>query len=161
MNLIVSVDQNWGIGKSGDQLIYIPEDLRHFRQLTLGKTVIFSEKTMKTFPNGKPLSGRRNIIISKRNLHIEGAEVYNSVEDILKQSEDNAFVIGGGLVYKSFLPYCDTAYVTKVRVSIPADTFFPDLDHSKDWKTIYVSQSHESNGIQFYFETYWREGKIA
>lgn len=161
MNLIVSVDRNWGIGKNNEQLCYVPEDLKHFRQLTLGKTVIFSEKTMQTFPYGKPLSGRRNIIISKRSLQIPGAEVYHSVEEVLKNSPDNAFIIGGGEVYKSFLPYCDTAYVTKLRVSFPSDTFFLDLDHSKDWKTIYVSPYYESGGIPFYYETYWRTNKIA
>ena len=161
MNLIVSVDRNWGIGKNGDQLCYVPDDLKHFRQLTLGKTVIFSERTMQTFPNKRPLSGRRNIVISKRDLQINGAEVYHSVEDVLKNAPDNAFVIGGGKVYESFLPYCDTAYVTKLRISFPADTFLCNLDHSQDWKSIYVSPYYESGSIPFYFETYWRKNKIA
>ena len=116
MNLIVAVDQNWAIGKDGDQLVYLKEDLKRFRTLTSGHTVILGRKTLATFPGGRPLKNRRNLILS-RNPHFqaERAEVFPSVEELVKQADGDAFVIGGASVYEQLLPYCDTAYITKIH----------------------------------------------
>ena len=105
MNLIVAVDQNWAIGKDGDQLVYLKEDLKRFRTLTSGHTVILGRKTLATFPGGRPLKNRRNLILS-RNPHFqaEGAEVFPSVEELVKQADGDAFVIGGARSMSSCFP---------------------------------------------------------
>ncbi len=158
MNLIVAVDQNWAIGKDGDQLVYLKEDLKRFRTLTSGHTVILGRKTLATFPGGRPLKNRRNLILS-RNPHFqaEGAEVFSSVEELVQQADGDAFVIGGASVYEQLLPYCDTAYITKIHAGFPADTYFPDLDKSEDWEIIEESESLEQDGIAYHYVTYRRK----
>ena len=158
MNLIVAVDQNWAIGKDGDQLVYLKEDLKRFRTLTSGHTVILGRKTLATFPGGRPLKNRRNLILS-RNPHfqVEGAEVFSSVEELVQQADGDAFVIGGASVYEQLLPYCDTAYITKIHAGFPADTYFPDLDKSEAWEIIEESESLEQDGIAYHYVTYRRK----
>lgn len=157
MNLIVAVDENWAIGKDGDQLVYLKEDLKRFRTLTSGHTVILGRKTLATFPGGRPLKNRRNLILS-RNPHFqaEGAEVFPSVEELVKQADEDAFVIGGASVYEQLLPYCDTAYITKIHAAFPADTYFPDLDKSEAWEVTEESGSLEQDGISYHYVTYSR-----
>ena len=157
MNLIVAVDQNWAIGKDGDQLVYLKEDLKRFRTLTSGHTVILGRKTLATFPGGRPLKNRRNLILSRNpQFQAEGAEVFSSVEELVKQADGDAFVIGGASVYEQLLPYCDTAYITKVHAGFPADTYFPNLDQSVEWKVSEESESLEQDGISFHYVTYSR-----
>lgn len=157
MNLIVAVDQNWAIGKDGDQLVYLKEDLKRFRTLTSGHTVILGRKTLATFPGGRPLKNRRNLILSRNpQFQAEGAEVFSSVEELVKQADGDAFVIGGASVYEQLLPYCDTAYITKVHASFPADTYFPNLDQSGEWKVSEESESLEQDGISYHYVTYSR-----
>ena len=134
MNVIVAVDKNWAIGKKGDQLIYLSEDLRRFKALTMGHAVILGRKTLATFPGGRPLKGRRNLILSRSaGFAPEGGEVYPNLEELLAHAPEDAFVIGGASVYRALLARCDTAYVTKIRRSFPADCWFPNLDQDPDW----------------------------
>ena len=157
MNLIVAVDQNWAIGKDGDQLVYLKEDLKRFRTLTSGHTVILGRKTLATFPGGRPLKNRRNLILSRNpQFQAEGAEVFSSVEKLVQQADGDAFVIGGASVYEQLLPYCDTAYITKIHAAFPADTYFPDLDKSEEWEVIEESESLEQDGIAYHYVTYRR-----
>lgn len=157
MNLIVAVDQNWAIGKDGDQLVYLKEDLKRFRTLTSGHTVILGRKTLATFPGGRPLKNRRNLILSRNpQFQAEGAEVFASVEELVQQADGDAFVIGGASVYEQLLPYCDTAYITKIHAAFPADTYFPDLDKSEEWEVIEESESLEQDGIAYHYVTYRR-----
>lgn len=157
MNLIVAVDENWAIGKDGDQLIYLKEDLKRFRTLTSGHTVILGRKTLATFPGGRPLKNRRNLILSRNpQFQTEGAEVFSSVEELVKRADGDAFVIGGASVYEQLLPYCDTAYITKIHAGFPADTYFPDLDKSEEWKVTEESESLEQDGISYHYVTYSR-----
>lgn len=157
MNVIVAVDQNWAIGKDGDQLVYLKEDLKRFRTLTSGHTVILGRKTLATFPGGRPLKNRRNLILSRNpQFHAEGAEVFSSVEELVKQADEDAFVIGGASVYEQLLPYCDTAYITKIHASFPADTHFPDLDKAEEWTVTEESGSLEQDGISYHYVTYSR-----
>ena len=115
MNVIVAVDQNWAIGKDGDQLVYLSEDLKRFKSLTTGHPVILGRKTLATFPGGRPLKGRRNLILSRNtDFAPEGAEVFSDVETLRAAAPEDAFVIGGASVYRQLLPWCDTAYVTKI-----------------------------------------------
>ena len=108
MNMIAAVDQNWAIGKDGDQLVYIPEDLKRFKALTTGHPVILGRKTLATFPGGRPLKGRRNLILSQSaGFAPEGAEVFRDLSALLAAAPEDSFVIGGASVYAALLEKCD------------------------------------------------------
>jgi 2-amino-4-hydroxy-6-hydroxymethyldihydropteridine diphosphokinase len=128
--LVACVDKNFGLGYKNKLLFKIPADLKNFRRLTLNHTIIYGRKTLETFPNQKPLDGRRNIILSKTLEKISGAEVVGSVEelfDILDTEEEN-FVIGGAQIFNELIPYAKEIFLTVVDAEVKADTFFPDVD---------------------------------
>lgn len=155
MNLIVAVDKNWAIGRDGDQLIYIPEDLKHFKALTTGHPVILGRKTLATFPGGRPLKGRRNLILSRDPAFApEGAEVFPDLDQLLATAPADSFVIGGASVYRALLDRCDTAYVTRIDAAFPADKYFPDLDADLRWQVKEVSEPMEHEGVTFRYYTY-------
>ncbi len=157
MNLIAAVDQNWAIGKDGDQLCYIPADLKRFQALTTGHAVILGRKTLSTFPGGRPLKNRRNLILSRNAAFApEGAEVFSGMEDLLKAAPPDAFVIGGESVYKALLPYCDKAYITKIHKAWPADSFFPNLDADPAWQVTEEGEWQDHEGLAFRYVTYER-----
>ncbi len=157
MNLIVAVDENWAIGKGGDQLVYIRADLKRFQALTTGHPVILGRKTLATFPGGRPLKGRRNLILSATpGYTVEGAEVFADVDSLLAAATEDAFVIGGESVYRALLDRCDTAYVTKIQAAFPADRYFPDLDAHSDWEAVEQGEVLEEAGISFQYVTYRR-----
>ena len=158
MHLIVAVDQNWAIGKSGDQLCYLKEDLKRFKELTLGHPVILGRKTLATFPGGRPLKGRRNLILSRDpDLTVEGGEAFHDLDSLLAAAPADSFVIGGGSVYKALLPYCDTAYVTKIDHAFPgADVWFPDLDADPAWEVVREDPPIEQDGLGYRYVTYQR-----
>ena len=163
MKQIVAVDKNWGIGNEGNLLFHISEDLKNFRRLTEGKTVILGRKTLQTFPKGAPLKNRRNIILSRdESYSVEGAEVCKSIEEVteLLKSEDtdNVVVLGGESIYRQMLHLCDTAVVTKIEAEAPlSDKFFPNLDEDENWYLAEESEVKEENGIKFKFCTYKRK----
>lgn len=155
MNLIVAVDENWAIGKGGDQLAYISADLKRFKDLTTGHPVILGRKTLATFPGGRPLKGRRNLILSATpGYTVEGAEVFADTDRLLAAATEDAFVIGGESVYRALLEHCDTAYVTKIHAGFPADRWFPDLDSHPDWTVAEESEVLEEKGLSFHYVTY-------
>ena len=157
MNVIVAVDENWGIGKDGEQLIYISADLKRFKALTMGHSLVLGRKTLATFPGGKPLKGRRNLILSRNpEFAPEGAAVYHSMEQLLEHVEEDAFVIGGASVYQELLDRCDTAYVTKLQASWPADCWFPNLDEDPAWTVAEEGEVLEEQGVKFRYVTYRR-----
>lgn len=157
MNLIVAVDQNWAIGKGGDQLVYISEDLKRFKALTTGHPVILGRKTLATFPGGRPLKGRRNLILSATpGYQVEGAEVFPNLDALLAQAPEDSFVIGGESVYRALLNHCHTAYVTKIHAEFPADRYFPDLDADERWTVSETSELMEQDGLKFQYVTYVR-----
>ena len=156
MNLIVAVDKNWAIGRDGDQLIYIPEDLKHFKALTTGHPVILGRKTLATFPGGRPLKGRHNIVVSRQEITIEGAELVHSTEEALAAAARQArcLVIGGASVYRQFMPYVDTVHITKIALAPKSDSFFPNLDADPCWQRLEEEQWQEENGLRCCFVTY-------
>ncbi len=168
MKLVVAVDENWGIGNKGELLARVRADLRYFQSLTKGFTVILGSKTLATFPGGRVLKDRTNIVLSRRNDYApEGAIVVHSVDEllgILESYESNfVFVIGGATVYEQLLPYCDTAYVTKFCKSFECDAFFPNLDESSEWELSEVGEMQSTNpetdtepDMSFCFTTYSR-----
>ena len=156
MTAIVCVSKSWGIGRDGALLFRISADLKRFKALTVGKTVILGRKTLDTFPGGKPLKDRRNIVLSRRELDIPGAEIAHSFEEAAALGGDDAIVIGGASVYMALLSRCDRVYVTKVDAAPDADSFFPDLDDNPDWRVASESEIFEENGLKFRFVDYIR-----
>ena len=157
----VCVDNNWAIGKSNDLIYHIPDDMKFFRQMTMGKTVIMGRKTLESFPGKKPLKGRRNIVLSQKpDFTAEGADVVHSVEEavaaVSETPSEDVFVIGGGSVYRALLPYCDTAYITKIRDSYDADTAFPNLDSDPEWELAEEGEEQSHLGLAYCFCTYRR-----
>lgn len=159
MECIVNVDEKWGIGREGGLLVSISDDLKRFRALTTGKTVVLGRKTLSTFPGGRPLKNRRNIILSTdKGLTIEGADVVNSTEEALELLKDlprdEICIIGGASVYEAFLPYCRVCRLTKTFVDGKADRFFPNLDENPDWEVTEKSEILEENGVKYQYIDY-------
>jgi len=150
LNLIVAVDENWGIGKDNKLLAHIPEDMRYFTEKTMGRTVIMGENTFKSLPGGA-LPGRDNIVITfDENFHAENVKVQHDLEDL----PDNGFVIGGASIYRQLLPACDCCYITKVHKTFDADTFMPNLDELPEWELASTSEMKKHNDIEFQFCVY-------
>lgn len=160
MVAIVAVDENWGIGYQGRLLAHVREDLRRFKALTLGHPVILGRKTLATFPGGRPLPGRDNLIMSTTmDAAPEGARVFGDLPSLLAHAPADSFVIGGETVYRQLLPYCDAAYVTVFHKRFEADAFFPDLDSDPAWTLSEEEGPFETEeGLAFTFRTYRREG---
>lgn len=158
MNVIVAVDENWAIGKDGDQLCYIPADLKRFQKLTTGHPVLLGRKTLATFPGGRPLKNRRNLILSsQQDFAPEGGEVFHTLESALDAAPADTFVIGGESVYRQALDRCDTAYVTKIQKAFPADRYFPDLDADPAWTIAETEGPYEHEGLTYFYVTYRRK----
>lgn len=162
MIMIVAADEKWGIGKNGDLLTPLPEDMKFFREKTRDSVVILGRKTLESFPDGKPLKNRVNIVISRqKNIPVDGIIKVSSVEEAAKEAKKyegkNVFVIGGGTIYRQMLKYCDTAYITKIeKIFDDADTFIDNLDELDEWKIVEKSDIKEYNGTKFSFVTYKR-----
>ena len=159
MRAIVNVTPDWGIGAENRLLIAVPSDLKRFRELTIGKTVILGRKTMETFPGKKPLKNRRNLVLSRDpGFSVENAEVFSSIGALLTAIKnlppEEVFVIGGDSVYQALLPYCDRVLLTKTSFDGKADCFFPNLDELPQWRQIGASKPMEENGITFQYLDY-------
>ena len=147
ISVIVAMAINRAIGFENHLLWHIPEDLRHFKALTLGHAVIMGRKTFESLPCGA-LPQRRNIVISATKRYLDGCEVYPSVEKAIEACEDEpeVFVIGGESVYRQFLPMADRIYLTLVeRRPNKADSFFPEIDMAK-WQEI---KKEKHDGFSF------------
>lgn len=159
MNLIVAVDEAFGIGKGGKLPWHIPADLAYFKRMTLGKTVIMGRRTLESFPGGRPLPKRNNLVLTA-NPAYEQANVMAlySLEQLLEKVKrlppDDVFVIGGATVYEQLLPYCARAYVTKVCGRFETDTAFPNLDQLEGWRLTLSQPVQEDNGYEFRFCVY-------
>lgn len=160
MKAIVVTDKNWAIGKDGCLLIHLLGDLKYFKEKTLGKVVVMGRATLDSLPGGKPLPGRTNIVLSRNPALETECEACRSQEEVFQilgqYDTDDVFIIGGENVYAQFLAYCDTAYVTKIDGSFPADKHFLNLDRQKDWELIYESEPQFEQGIGYRFTEYRR-----
>ena len=161
MNLIVAVDKNWAIGKDNKLLVSIPDDMKFFRETTSGKVVVMGRKTLESFPNGKPLKNRVNIVLTRDpNYEVKDAIIVHSKEELdeelKKYNQDDIFVIGGESIYRMMLNDCKRAFVTYVDYAYDADTYFPNLDELSDWKLADESEEQTYYDIEFYFRTYTR-----
>lgn len=152
ISIIACVGKNNELGKNNDLIWHLPNDLKFFRQMTLGKTVIMGKRTFQSLSHALPK--RRNIVIQHKKEQLENVEVFNDIESVLEnvQNED-VFVIGGASIYQEFLPYADKIYLTEVdSICGDADVYFPLVDKEKYIKTIIGE--NEDNGIKYNFVLY-------
>ncbi len=161
MNIIASADSNWAIGKDGKLLYSIPQDMKFFRETTSGKVVVMGRKTLESFPGGRPLKNRVNVVLTRSADYEKDGIVkctdISRLDDILKEyPDDDIFVIGGGEIYKALLPKCKKAYITRIDAAADADSYFPDLDKDGAWRITDKSEQFSDNGISFCFVTYER-----
>lgn len=138
MQLIVAVDKKWGIGKKNGLLFSLKEDMKYFREKTTGKVVCMGYNTLLSFPNGKPLKNRVNITLCPEEIERDDVICVHTLEELFKElakyPDEEVFVIGGATFYRTMLPYCKTAYITKVDADGEAEVFFENLDELKEWK---------------------------
>lgn len=155
MQAIVAVSENWGIGKDNRLLFRISADLKRFKALTSGHTVVMGRKTLQSLPGGKGLPGRRNIVLTADpDFTAENAETVNTPSQLLFTAGADAFVIGGASVYRQLLCMCDRVLVTRVFAEAEADAFFPDLDADPNWTVAEESEIMEENGLRFQYVDY-------
>ena len=135
VTIVVAIAENYAIGKHNQLLWHMPADLKHFKQITSGHTVIMGRKTYDSV--GKPLPNRRNIIITRQDITIPGCEVVKSVEEALKlcSNEEEVFIEGGAEIYKLAIYKTDRIYLTIIHHSFDADSFFPEIDYM-EWKEV-------------------------
>ena len=168
MILLAAVDRNWAIGKNGSLLYRVPEDLRRFRQLTVGNLVICGRKTLESFPGGKPLPDRETVVLSHQYKNCAAypqltvartPEEALACADSLRKGAQSVYVIGGESVYRLFLEQCDTALLTEIDAETPdADAFFPALRMQDGWKAAEASPVQiSSSGLSFRYVTYKKE----
>ncbi len=162
MKLIAAADKNWAIGKDNSLLISIPADMKFFRETTSGHVIVMGRKTLESFPNGAPLKNRVNIVLTRDiEYKKDGAIIVHDIDELTQKikeyDSEDIFVIGGGSIYEQLLPLCDTAYITKIDKAFDADTYFPDLDKSGEWKVEHEGERYEHNGIGYQFVTYIRK----
>lgn len=158
--MIVAMGRNNEIGFKGSMPWHIPEDLRHFKQLTLGHPVIMGRVTWESLPK-RPLPGRLNIVVSSHKIEQNGPDVKqaSSIGEALNLCDDKKtpYIIGGGRVYHEFMPHATRLEVTRIDEEFPqADTFFPEID-SNQWSLVDASETFTSkSGLKYRFETYER-----
>jgi len=134
LSAVVVVDKNWGIGKNNKLLVHFPADLKRFKNITTGHSIIMGRKTFESM--GRPLPNRRNIVITRQTtLSMPGAEIANSLEHALKlcKNEPEVFVIGGAEIFNQAFAMLNKVYLTEIKESFEADTFFPEI-RSDEWK---------------------------
>lgn len=152
LSIIVAVAENNAIGKDNDLIWYISDDLKRFKRLTTGHTILMGRKTYESLPNGA-LPKRENVVITRdKNLKLNKCTMLYSIEEAIKkyaQSEEEVFVIGGGSIYEKLLPYANKIFLTKVHSSFKADVFFPELEVGK-WKI--AAEEHHEKGEKNEFD---------
>lgn len=165
LSAIVAVCDDWGIGLDGGMVVENREDMRHFVACTTGHPVIMGRRTLESFPGGKPLKNRRNVVLTRdASFSPEGVEVVHCAEEALAAvaGEDEAWVIGGGQIYELLLPYCERAVVTRNHCVRPCDTRFPNLDVNPAWEAVELREGGITpEGIAFDFVTYQRVEPLA
>ena len=158
MRAIVVVDEHWGIGKKNDLLFRLPADMKHFRETTAGKVVVMGSNTLASFPEGKPLKNRTNIVLCPGGAARGDCLIVQSLEELFaelkKYPAEDVFVIGGAMLYRTLLPYCDGAIVTKAAADGGAEVFFENVDAPDNWTCVSESEPQETNGIVIRFCTY-------
>lgn len=153
LSLIVAIDQNNAIGKDNQMLVHLPDDLRYFKQVTSGHSVIMGRKTFESLPKGA-LPNRRNIVISQnKSLQFEGCEMVNCIEQAIRttKGEDEVFVMGGGMIYQETIDHADKLYITHIHHKFEnADVYFPAIDLSQ-WKEVWREEHQTDDRHKYSF----------
>ncbi len=157
ISIIVAIDENNAIGKDNELLCHIPGDLQRFKKITMGHPVVMGRNTFESLPGGR-LQGRKNIVISDdKNDNFEGCEMAYSIEAAIEKMDDTGenFIIGGGSVYKQFLPLSNKLYLTIIHKKFDADTFFPKINYA-EWDEIEreYNPANEKHDFAFSYVTY-------
>jgi dihydrofolate reductase len=160
ISIIVAIAEDNGIGKNNELLWHIPEDLKRFKRLTFGHTVIMGKKTWESLPK-RPLPGRKNVVITDNSQDsFESATTAFSIEDAIKkcQDEDQVFIIGGGSIYRQFMPFADRLYITHIHKKAPADIYFPVIE-AEIWEPVEKEEHNmdEKDGIPYSNVVYQRK----
>jgi len=160
ISIIVAIAQNNAIGKDNQLLWHIPEDLKRFKALTTGHTIVMGKRTFESLPL-RPLPNRRSVVITDiPGEQIQGCEMAYSIDDAISKMEEGRenFIIGGGMVYKQFMPLADKLYLTIVHKDFEADTFYTEIDYAQ-WKEIAREDvsANESLGFDYSYITYERK----
>lgn len=160
ISLLVAMDKGNGIGHKNDLPWHLPNDLQHFKNLTLGKTIVMGRKTFDSI--GRPLPNRDNVVLTRdKEFQADGVETIHSVEDIIKLYTDmdgyELFIIGGSELFKQMMPYADRMYVTHIDHTFEADTYFPEI-YSGKWELVSSTKGvkDEKNPYDYYFKQYDR-----
>ncbi len=159
ISIIVAIAQNNAIGKDNQLLWHIPEDLKRFKALTTGHTIVMGKRTFESLPI-RPLPNRRSIVISDvPGEQIPGCEMASSIEEAISKMEEGRenFIIGGGMVYRQFMPLAHKLYLTIVHKNFEADTFYSDIDYTQ-WTEIASEdvKASESLGFNYSYLTFER-----
>ena len=159
LSIIVAIDQNNGIGKDNSMPWHLSDDLRRFKAITMGHTVIMGRNTWLSLPF-KPLKGRRNIVISTNMPQTEGCEIARSIEEAQKliSNEEQAFIMGGARIYQQTIDIADELIVTHIHKAFDdIDTYFPTIDHTK-WEVKEKTEIlfDENSQLEYQYITYHR-----
>lgn len=163
MNMIVAADKKWGIGKKGDLLDSIPEDMKFFREMTTGKVVIMGGVTFLSLPGQKPLKNRVNIILSDdKSVTHPDALCFDNLENAVEYATENyksedIFFIGGASIYNQCIEYIDTAYITVIDKVYDADRFIPDFNSLDGWRIAEENPVKTEKGINITFTKYVKD----
>jgi dihydrofolate reductase len=163
ITLIAAVAKNGVIGKANGLPWHLPEDLKHFKALTMGQVVVMGRKTWESLPERfRPLPGRRNIVVTRNAAYAApGAEVAASLEDAVKKvgaggtATDSLFVIGGAELYAHALPFAQRLELTEIDAEVDGDAFFPALDRTQ-WREVMRHSDSENSGFSYAFVSYER-----
>lgn len=166
ISMIVSVDRNWGIGRENKMLAHVQPDLTYFRQTTTGHPVVMGHNTFLSLPeDSRPLDNRDNIILSRRNLHIEGVQIVHSIEELFelieeKYSDKEVFIIGGSSVYEQMLPYAEKLYITHIfRKFDSVESYFPLIGDEWRLEDIKATDENIKHEYPHMFATYTKPKK--
>ncbi len=158
MRAILHADKNWGIGKNNGLMFKIPADMKFFKETTTGNVVVMGSNTLKSFPNGKPLKDRLNIVLYPDGEDRDDCKIVRSLDELFAEIKkfppEKVFVIGGQMMYKTLLNYCTEVLVTKVEAEGDSDAFFENLDKNPDFELVSVSEPVETNGYIIRFTMY-------
>lgn len=157
LSIIAALDKNNAIGYRNNLLCYLPADLKHFKQLTSGHSIVMGRKTFESLPKGA-LPNRKNIVLSKnKNFHCENCIIIRSVDELfnIDHDDDEIFIIGGAQIYSLFIDKANMLYLTHIHHEFKADTFFPEFN-VENWKIIEKKdfEADDKNKFNFSFITY-------
>lgn len=161
MNLIVAVDEKWGIGCDNDLLASIPGEMQYFKEKTTDGVVVMGRRTLESLPKQRGLPKRINYVLtSNSGFEAERCIAVHSEEELFKELEqydpEHVFIIGGESIYRKFYKNCDKCFVTKMHADLHADKFMVNLDEDEAFKETWKSEMHSENGIDYEFTLYER-----